>query len=260
MPKFYKIAVIGAGNVAWHLARAFEDAGHYITDIYSRRITNAKELADRLYDTNTTSSLDLTTSDAEIFLVAVPDDAIDDVVKELKIPPYAVVAHTSGTKTLTSLSDYHGNCGIFYPLQTFTKGGSIELKEVPICIEASHGSTEKILLSLGETISGEVYSMPSEDRQVLHVAAVFACNFSNHMFAIAQDILEDHDIDINMLHPLIVETVNKALSLGPVESQTGPAQRGDEQTIKIHLKFLKDVPGYRKIYKLLTDHIKESYS
>jgi predicted short-subunit dehydrogenase-like oxidoreductase (DUF2520 family) len=145
-------------------------------------------------------------------------------------------------------------------LQTFTKGIPIDLKEVPICIEAGHQSTEKALSLLGSSISDEVYTVCSSDRKVLHVAAVFAGNFSNYMLTIAQDILEDHDIDFGLLHPLIVETVNKALTNGPAESQTGPAQRGDNRTLQKHLKFLLDEPKYRKIYKLLSDQLKESYS
>jgi len=260
MSKFFKVAIIGAGNVGCHLARALEDAGHYITDIYSRHLNTAHELAQRLYDTNVTSSLDLSQSKAEIFLLAVTDDALEQVSASLKIPPYTIIAHTSGTKSLEALSEHHENSGVFYPLQTFTKGIPVDLKEVPICIEAGHQSTEKALSSLGSSISDEVYTVYSNDRKVLHVAAVFAGNFSNYMLTIAQDILEDHDIDFGLLHPLIVETVNKALTNGPAESQTGPAQRGDNRTLQKHLKFLLDEPKYRKIYKLLSDQLKESYS
>jgi len=260
MSKFFKIAIVGAGNVGWHLARALEDAGHCVTDIYSRRITTARELAQRLYDTNVTSSLNLSKSEAEIFLLAVTDDVLEEVSAKLEIPPYATIAHTSGTQSLEVLSEHHEHSGIFYPLQTFTKGVSVDLKDVPICIEAVHQSTEKVLYSLGNSISDEVYTVHSDDRKVLHVAAVFAGNFGNYMLTIAQDILEDHDIDFGLLHPFIVETVNKALTVGPWESQTGPAQRGDTRTIQNHLKFLRNEPKYRKIYKLLSDQLKESYS
>ena len=260
MSKFFKVAIIGAGNVGWHLARALEDAGHYVTDIYSRRKAKGLELANRLYDTRVTNSLNLKESQAEIFLLSVSDDKLEEVAAKVKIPPYAIIAHTSGTQSLKVLSAYHDNAGIFYPLQTFTKGVSVDLKEVPICIEALNQPSEKVLQSLGESISDEVYNVLSDDRKVLHVAAVFACNFSNHMYTIAQDILEKHDIDFGLLHPLIVETVNKALSVGPVESQTGPAQRNDHETLKKHLKFLRYDSDYRKIYRLLSDHLKESYS
>jgi len=260
MSNFFKVAIIGSGNVAWHMARAFENSGHFITDIYSRDLANAKGLAKRLYDTNPTSNLDLQESEAEIFLIAVSDNAIKEVAAELSVPPYAVVAHTSGTKSLDALTQYHDNSGIFYPLQTFSKGISVDFREVPICIEAKHAATEKILQRLGKSISNEVYSIDSEDRKTLHVAAVFACNFSNHMLTIAQDILEEHNIDFNLLQPLIAETVNKALSTGPVEAQTGPAIRGDDQVIREHSKFLKYDRSYRKIYKLLSEHLKDSYS
>ena len=212
MSKFFKVAIIGSGNVAWHLARALEDSGHFITDIYSRRLAHAQKLAARLYDTQVTNSLDLSKSDAEIFLVAVSDDAMEKLAAALKIPPYAIVAHTSGSVSLDLLAKYHDNSGIFYPLQTFSKGISIDLKQVPICIEAVHAAAAKVLFKLAESISNEVYSVNSEDRRILHVAAVFACNFSNHMLSIAQDILEDHDLDFELLQPLIVETVKQGFS------------------------------------------------
>lgn len=260
MSKFFKVAIIGAGNVAWHLARALEDAGHYITDIYSRRLRNGQDLARRLYDTNVVNTLDLRHSKAEIFIIAVSDDSIAAVAEQVRIPAYAILAHTSGTQPLDVLGESHENTGIFYPLQTFTKGISLDFKEIPICIEAKHKSTEKILHSLGKSISKEVYSVPSEDRKILHLAAVFACNFSNHMLTISQDILEHHEIDFNLLHPLIVETINKAISLGPPESQTGPALRGDEETMKKHLKSLRYNPDFRKIYKLVSTNLRERYS
>lgn len=260
MSKFYKVAVIGAGNVAWHLARAFEDAGHYITDVYSRRSSQGRELAKQLYDTKVVQSLDLRNSDAEIFIMAISDDHIEDVSARLRIPAYGIVAHTSGTQPMEVLAENHENVGIFYPLQTFTRGISVDLKEVPICVEAKHQSTEKTLHLLGKSISNEVYSVHSDDRKILHLAAVFACNFSNHMLSISQEILEDHHIDFSLLHPLIVETINKALSVGPSESQTGPATRGDEETVKKHLKILRYQPEFRKIYKLLSENLKDQYS
>ncbi len=259
MSKFYKVAVIGAGNVAWHLARAFEDAGHYITDVYSRRIQNGRELAKQLYDTNVVNSLDLRRSEAEIFVVAISDDHIEEVANALRIPAYGIVAHTSGTQPMEILGEDHENIGIFYPLQTFTKGVAVDLKEVPICIEAKHRSTEKTLTVLGKSISKEVYSVHADDRKVMHLAAVFACNFSNRMLSISHEILEDHQIDASLLHPLIVETINKALSIGPMESQTGPAARGDDETIKKHLKLLQYRPDFKKIYKLLSENLKEHY-
>ena len=260
MAKFYKIAILGSGNVAWHLARALEDAGHYITDIYSRRLSSGRELARQLYDTRVVSKLDLSKSEAEIYLMAISDDSIEEVASRLRIPAYGIVAHTSGTQPMEIMSDYHENIGIFYPLQTFSKGIAVDLREVPICIEAKHPSTEKTLISLGKSISKEVYSVYSEDRKILHIAAVFACNFSNHMLTLSEEILEDHQIDFQMLHPLIVETINKALSVGPQDAQTGPASRGDEETIKKHLKALRYKPAYRKIYKLLTENLNDHYS
>ncbi len=260
MSEFFKVAIVGAGNVGWHLALSLENAGHYVTDIYSRHLRTAKALSKRLYNTSVTGSLNLSQSDAEIFLVAVSDEALEEVSASIKIPPHAIIAHTSGAMSLNILSEYHENSGIFYPLQTFTKGHTLDFKKVPICIESVHQSIETVLHTLGSSISNEVYSVTSEDRKVLHVAAVFASNFGNYMLTIAQDILEEHDIDFELLHPLIVETIDKALNTNPAESQTGPARRGDIRTIQKHLKFLRYEPKLRKIYKLLSASLKENYS
>ena len=260
MSKFYKVAIVGSGNVAWHLARALEDGGHYITDVYSRRISAGRELAKQLYDTNVVDDLNMSNSQAEIFLLCISDDALAEVAANLVIPPYAVIAHTSGTLPLDLLEDHHQNIGIFYPLQTFTKGVAIDLKNVPICIEAKHRSSEKVLMNLGKSISKEVYNVHSDDRLILHIAAVFACNFTNHLLTISQEIMEDHQIDSSLLHPLIVETINKALSIGPADSQTGPAARNDHVTIKKHLKILRYRPEFRKIYKTISEQIQDHYS
>ncbi len=247
--------MIGAGNVAWHLAVELEKEGHRITEVYSRHIANAKILANQLYEAKATNQLNFLASDADIALIAVTDDALSEVVAALRLPTYMVLAHTSGTQTMEILKISTENIGVFYPLQTFTKSKSVNFKTVPICIEAAN---KEILENLGElatSLSQEVYVLDSEQRKALHIAAVIACNFTNHLLGIAKEILDDKDMDFEMLFPLIQETISKAMSMNPKEAQTGPAKRGDTKIISKHLLYLEKYPTYKSIYQVITNSI-----
>jgi predicted short-subunit dehydrogenase-like oxidoreductase (DUF2520 family) len=249
------LTFIGAGNVAWHLAQALEDAGHSIREVYSRDIRRARELAHHLYDAQAVHSLDFSGSQAETFVIAVPDDAVFDVLEDTIFPAGSIVCHTSGTLPLATLKRIT-NRGVFYPLQTFSKSRPVEVSKVPVCLEASNTQTEEILVALAQSISKTVYLVSSEERKVLHVGAVFACNFTNHLLAISKQIVETEGLEFDLLKPLIEETLNKALAAtDPAAVQTGPAIRGDEHTIQQHLRFLKEDPLRQKLYKLLTESI-----
>jgi len=255
MARSYKITIIGAGNVAWHLSQALEDAGHSIQEVYSRDIKNTKKLCGKLYDAFPSPDLDFTESQADIFFIAVPDDAIDEVKSELKIPDDAIVAHTSGTKALDTLELYFSNVGVFYPLQTFSKSRKVYFEEIPICIEASDERTDKILTEVAKSITPHIYHYDSEKRKVLHIAAVFACNFTNHMLALGKELLEEEDIDFTIMHSLISETIHKALENDPQAVQTGPAIRKDVKTLQQHLKYLDSDPDKKQLYKLISESI-----
>lgn len=249
------ISFIGAGNVAWHLAQALEDAGHSILQVYSRDVLHAKELTRHLYDTQAVNALDFSQSAAELFIIAVPDDAVFDIVEHTIFPAHAVVCHTSGTLPLTTLRKFPHR-GVFYPLQTFSKHRRMDMQKVPFCLEASNDPTEEILVALAQSISKTVYLVSSEERKVLHIGAVFACNFTNHLIALSKEILEKEGLEFSLLKPLIEETLAKALTVtDPATVQTGPAIRGDEHTIQQHLRYLKDNPLQQKLYKLLTESI-----
>ncbi len=257
MSNYYKISFIGAGNVAWHLAEAFENAGHIINEIYSRDPDNARKLADRLYEAEFQTDLDFSESDSEIFIMAVHDDAISAVMKALVLPPVAILVHTSGSQPLTVLSAANYT-GVFYPLQTFSKHREVKLKQVPICIESADKQVLGTLRKLAKSISKDVRQVSSADRAVIHLAAVFSCNFTNHMLRIAEDIVTQAHIPFEMLHPLIVETINKALETGPRNAQTGPAVRGDTYTMDRHIQALGSQEGYIRIYKEISQHIMDS--
>lgn len=255
MSKTYKISIIGAGNVAWHLSQALEDAGHSIQEVYSRNIKNAEKLASKLYDAFPTNDLDFSESHSQIFFIAVTDDALENVLSEITIPDNSIIAHTSGTKSLEVLDLLFLNKGVFYPLQTFSKSRKVAFEDIPICIEASSEATQKILTNVATSISRYVYFFDSEKRKILHVAAVFACNFTNHLLALSKEILTTDGIDYSILNPLISETINKALEGDPKQMQTGPAARKDVKVLQEHLKFLKEEPEKKQIYKILSESI-----
>jgi len=259
-----KVALIGAGNLAWHLAMALDNAGHHVAEVYSRQPANARRLVSRLYDAQINPDLNFADSACELFVLAVPDDAHEAVVRQLVLPEQAMLVHTSGTKTLYSLrqlvdiySDVPVRSGVFYPLQTFTaQTDALPFEEVPLCIEASDSQTEGHLVALGQELSTIVYLVNSQERRVLHVAAVFACNFTNYLFGLAKDITDGEGLEFDLLKPLIQETVRKALAAShPAEVQTGPARRGDLGTLDLHLTYLSGRPEWLEIYEVLTDHI-----
>ena len=264
-----EISFIGAGNLAWHLAPALENAGHHINEVYSRQLQHARQLVSNLYDAHTHSELNFADSPSRLFILAIPDDRLESVCAQLVLPENAVVVHTSGAQSLQSLaqwlaiySDVPVQTGVFYPLQTFTKGQSfMAFDEIPICIEAPDSLTEDTLVQLGQDISEIVYLITSDERRALHLAAVFACNFTNHLLTLAHDITVQHGLDFDLLRPLIAETFRKGLAApDPATVQTGPARRGDLTTIEAHLADLSHEPRVAEIYQVLTESIRQKYS
>lgn len=263
-----EITFIGAGNVAWHLAPALENAGHHVNEIVSRQLSHARQLVSLLYDARPRSDLNIANSSSRLFLLTVPDDALPDVCSRLVLPENAIVIHTSGSYSLDDLnrlmqlySDIPVRTGVFYPLQTFSRDQNLlDFEEIPLCIEASDPETEGVLVAMGQEISSIVYLVSSAERRVLHLSAVFACNFTNYLLTIAKDLTDANDLEFDLLRPLIRETFRKALAANnPADVQTGPARRGDQKTVTTHLAMLNRQPPLMEIYELLTEGIKGKY-
>jgi predicted short-subunit dehydrogenase-like oxidoreductase (DUF2520 family) len=244
-----KITMIGAGNLATHISRALQHAGHEIIQVFSRTEKSASHLANQLDCPFTTDLNNIIKS--ELAIIAVKDDAIKEVEKHINFPK----VHTSGTKNLDCLTK--SKVGVFYPLQTFSKTSNVDFESVPICIESNDSSFYKLLNELANSITNKVYMLDSKQRRQLHIAAVIACNFSNLMYRFSEDICKEHSIPFEILQPLILETANKIQSLPPSKAQTGPAQRGDELTIEKHIASLDSNSELQSIYKTLSNSIKK---
>jgi predicted short-subunit dehydrogenase-like oxidoreductase (DUF2520 family) len=249
------------------LGLAFEKAGHSICEVFSRELSHAALLCQKLYQAKAQTHLDFSQSEAEILILAVSDDALTKVLEQIQLPKQVILAHTSGSKPLEILQDWlHKSfndtakpeigIGIFYPLQTFSKHQKTpDFSEIPFCIEGGDDLSEKKLFWLASELSQKVFLLNSDQRKVLHLSAVMACNFANHLWALARDVLEEADISFEMLKPLIQETVKKAFQTHPKNAQTGPAVRNDLQTIARHLEDLSPHPEIQVIYQLLTESI-----
>ena len=255
------ISVIGSGNLAWHLAPALDNMGWVVKEIYSRNPRHAKELTSRLYQAEVKTSLDFSTSPSQIFIIAVTDDAIQSIVQEIILPEDAILAHTSGSQPLSVLG-YAAtpNIAVIYPLQTFSKQKKVDFSKVPFFIESDTPIAGQLLDRMAKSISGEVHRIGSTERKALHVAAVFASNFTNHMLRTSKNLMEDNNLNFDLLKPLISETLNKALTLGPEKSQTGPAIRGDFEILDKHYEFLKSDETLATIYKMISQHIIDHYN
>lgn len=251
----YRISFLGSGKVAWHLAQALENAGHYIEEIWSRNPSHAEELVDHLYAARTQAHLDFSNSKARIFIMCVSDAAVEEVARQLILPQGAILVHTSGTMPMELLQPASPFYGVFYPLQTFSRQRGVAFDEVPFCLEAVDEETLRHLYKLASGLSKKVYEIDSDKRKVLHLSAVFACNFTNHMLRISGEILNQADIDTQLLYPLITETIEKSMAVGPENAQTGPAVRRDDEVMATHIEQLEHQPKWAELYYLISQDI-----
>lgn len=256
----HNIAFVGSGNLAWHLAPALDNAGYVVKEVFSRSTTNADLLVKRLYQAERKQNLDFSNSNVSLIVVCVSDDSIIEVAREIVLPERCSIVHTSGSQGLEQLEfAATDHMGVLYPLQTFSKTQNIDFKQVPVFVESTNDETRQLLLDIAHSISKKVYRLKSGDRKVLHLAAVFACNFTNHLIKIAEDTLANNGLDLEVLQPLIIETIDKALSIGPEKGQTGPAKRHDFEVLDGHIKLLNGNDDIREIYKLISQHIIDTY-
>lgn len=255
-----KIAIIGTGNVAWHLNLAFENAGHIVTDVYDRDIRKAEKFTMGSYQAEPTDSLNFSQSTASVFIMAITDGAVAEVAEALHLPEGSLLAHTSGTLSIKVIAYAPTeDIGVFYPLQTLSKGKNIDFAQVPVCIEGETLRAQNDLAALAQSVSERVQVLDSGQRRLIHLAAVFACNFTNHMLTISRQILGQEDINFAILFPLISETLNKSLEIGPEKAQTGPAIRRDMETLDKQLQALEGDEQVAEIYKLISQHILDYY-
>ena len=248
------VVIIGAGNLATQLALTLFEKGIQVKQIYSRKIESATELAGKV-NAKFTNDLSQLVSEADLYVIAVTDSAIQEVLENLRLKDDLLIVHTAGSVSMNILDGFTTNYGVFYPLQTFSKGKKIDFSTIPICIEANHPSNFMKLEKLGAKLSTSVNQINSDERKTLHLAAVFVNNFVNHLYAAGADILHDKKLDFDLLKPLIRETAEKIESLQPFDAQTGPAKRNDQNTINAQLKMLQDKPEFQKIYSFATERI-----
>jgi len=248
---------IGAGNLATHLSKAFQNKGFNILQIYSRTEKSAKELADVLSVKYTTSVNEID-ENADVYFVAIKDSAVSEVLSQIKFNNKLVV-HCSGSLPLSAIEDFSENTGVFYPLQTFSKKREVDFDEIPVFIESNSSKNQEALLQIANSISKSVSEINSDKRMLLHISAVFACNFVNHFYTIAAEILKSKDIPFDVLKPLILETALKVQEIKPEKAQTGPAVRFDENIISAHLQALNDFDEYRQLYMSVSKSIFEHY-
>ena len=246
------VVIVGSGNVAKHLIKSFIRIDNInLKQVYTR---NSKDEALLNNTVATTNDLSLI-KEADITIIAVRDDAIANISSQIKNP---LVVHTSGSVEMKALKNA-SNKGVFYPLQSFSKQKEINFKNMPICLEAEHKHDLIKLEKLASLLQGDVYYLSSLQRKKIHVAAVFVNNFTNHMYTIAYDLCEEHNVPFDILKPLILETSDKIKKLTPKDAQTGPARRSDAETIKNHLNLLSETQQelYLKITQSIQNHGKE---
>lgn len=239
-----KLVILGTGNVATHLFEAFFRAENVlVVQVYNRSEKGLEAFAEK---TQTTTSLQ-ELMEADVYLVCVKDDAVRELVTKI---PYKnkIIAHTSGSVPLLKTSKKNG---VFYPLQTFSKEVTVDFSDIPLCLEASDENTYKVLQHLANTISKKNYSISTEQRKSLHLAAVFVCNFTNYLYHIGENICQENQVPFEILHSLMMETTRKATLNSPKSIQTGPAKRKDQGTMNAHLAQLKNA-DFKEIYTLLS--------
>lgn len=252
--RFMKLVILGAGNVATHLTRALHDAGHEILAVYSRTLTHASEVATPIGAVATSCVKSLPS--AEAYILSVKDDALPMLLSELiDAHPEALCLHTAGSIPLSVYEGIVSRGGVLYPMQTFSKSVPVEFQKLPLYIEATDGETLAVVRKIALSLSENVTELSSADRKYLHLAAVFACNFTNHCYALAEDIMAKVNLPFTDLLPLIQATTQKMNTTPPAKGQTGPAVRRDFSVMSAQAALLSDDELKQSIYKLLSESI-----
>jgi len=249
-----KIVIIGSGNLATQLSLALKDAGKDIVQIFSRTEEHAQELAGKLGCKHTTM-IDEIDKNADIYILSVKDDALNGLVSVIcKDRPKGIFLHTAGSVPMAVFKGHAAHYGVLYPMQTFSKHRRVNFQEIPCFIEGSCKETLTTIRSLAESISDHVVDCDSEKRKKLHLAAVLACNLTNHCYRLAERVLQEEQIDFNLFLPLIDETAKKVTEMSPRDAQTGPMVRYDVEVMNRQIALLPD-DRTRQIYRLMAESI-----
>lgn len=251
MQKIQDIVIIGTGNVSWHLSQVLYQEGFNIAQIVGRDATKTAAFASRVAAIPITD-FGAITPDAQLYILAVADDAIAQVAQQLPDLD-GIVVHTSGSANINLLEKFH-RFGVFYPLQTFTEGKQLNFEDIPILVEGNQNEVADILIDVARQLTLKTYRLNTAEREKLHIAAVFVCNFVNHMYVQGAQICAENQLPFDVLFALMQETTKKALISNPESVQTGPAIRGDEKTIAKHLAQITDT-NHKLLYKTITDSI-----
>jgi predicted short-subunit dehydrogenase-like oxidoreductase (DUF2520 family) len=251
-----EIVIIGSGNLATQLSLALKEAGHNIVQVYSPTEQHAKTLAAKI-DCAYTTAADEVRQDAEFYVIAIKDDAIRGIAATLshKIGK-AVIVHTAGSMPMDVFIGHASRYGVLYPMQTFSKDKKVDFREIPCFIEASDEQTLTVIRRLADSISDHVVEVDSEKRKKMHLAAVLACNLTNHCYRLAERVLEKEEIDFSLFLPLIRETAQKIETMSPKDAQTGPMVRYDKGVMNMQIEMLPD-ERTRQIYRLMAESIHE---
>ena len=248
-----RVVLIGAGRLATHLGPALKTAGHDVVQVYSRTMQSAESLA-KLTGASAVTDINDVVSDADVYVCALKDSVLPSLLPQLcKGREEAVFLHTAGSLPMTVFKGYAQRYGVLYPMQTFSKERQVDFSEIPCFIEADSQTTLSVVEALAGSVSRKVVYLSSDDRRYLHLSAVFACNFVNHCYDLAGELLREHGIAFDTLLPLIDETARKVHELSPREAQTGPAVRYDENVIKSQSNMLEG--RMKEIYDIMSESI-----
>jgi predicted short-subunit dehydrogenase-like oxidoreductase (DUF2520 family) len=251
----WRITLAGAGNVAWHMGRALAQKGYVIRKVLDRTASSSKQLAKEL-NAESSGTPEDGIADTDACLICVSDDAISSVIEQLK-PGSCLMMHTAGSVPLDVFRNKATNYGVLYPLQTFTKGRPLDYSQIPFLIEANTPENLVLINQIASSVSNHITEADSTQRLFIHLAAIFASNFSNHMFSLAEKLAVEYNMPFDLLKPLISETTSKAMDMSPQKAQTGPAVRGNTKVMEKHLELLKDHPRLQELYRMISEDIRD---
>lgn len=252
-----KVISVGAGRLAWHLVQALSGAGHEVVQVYSRTEESAAALAAKVGAQPVCRMDDV--GDADVYVVAVKDAVLADVVRQLcKGRAARVFLHTAGSMPMQVFDGLAAHYGVFYPMQTFSKERALDFSRIPIFLEGSDPVALGVARTLAESVSRQVVELSGEGRRRLHLAAVFACNFANHCYELASEVLQEQGLPFSVMQALVDETAAKVSELSPRQAQTGPAVRYDQNVMEAQLSLLADHPLAQQIYRLMSKSIHET--